>query len=52
MSKSLDSELFRNLGHPTRLKVVECLIEEEKNVGELQELVGGVKQGRLSSHLG
>lgn len=51
MTRSLDSDLFRNLGHPTRLKVVEYLIEGEKNVGELLELVGEVQQGRLSSHL-
>ena len=53
MARSLnsDSDLFRNLGHPTRLKVLEYLVEGEKNVGERLELVGEVQQGRLSSHL-
>ena len=51
MNKALDSDLLRYLGHPVRLRIVECLMEEEKSVGELQELVGDIKQGRLSSHL-
>ena len=52
MVHSLDADLFRNLGHPTRLKVLEYLVDGEKNVGELLRLVGGLHQGRLSSHLG
>ncbi|MBI4283575.1 MAG: winged helix-turn-helix transcriptional regulator [Chloroflexi bacterium] len=52
MTQFLDANLFHNLGHPTRLKVLENLVEGEKNVGELLNLVGGLPQGRLSSHLG
>lgn len=52
MVHSFDADLFRILGHPTRLKVLEQLVEGEKNVGELLKLVGGLPQGRLSSHLG
>ncbi len=51
MVYSLDADLFRNLGHPIRLKILEYLVEGEKNVGELLRLVGGLHQGRLSSHL-
>lgn len=47
-----DADLFRNLGHGTRLEILENLLEGEKNVTELLKLTGGMQQGRLSSHLG
>ena len=46
-----NAELFKNLGQCTRLKILESLMEGEKNVTELQELVKDVPQGRLSTHL-
>lgn len=52
MTKTFNSDLFHNLGNPTRLKIVEHLIQGEKNVSELLELMEGLQQGRLSSHLG
>lgn len=44
------AKFFRGLGDPTRLKIVESLLEGEKNVSELVELIGS-PQGRISSHL-
>jgi DNA-binding transcriptional ArsR family regulator len=46
-----ESDLFRYLGNPTRLRIVKLLIDGEKNVTELQELLGNIKQGNLSDHL-
>ena len=51
MAQENDAELFRNLGQTTRLKIVESLMEGEKNVSELLEIIGDVPQGRLSTHL-
>ena len=45
------AQLFKYLGQSTRLKIMETLVNGEKNVGELQEVVD-VPQGRLSTHLG
>ncbi|MFH1639041.1 MAG: ArsR family transcriptional regulator [Chloroflexota bacterium] len=47
-----DVEMFHNLGHATRLQILEYLLEGEKTVSELLELISGLKQGRLSNHLG
>lgn len=47
---AVEAKLFRALGDPTRLRVLELLLERERSVSELQELTG-VPQGRLSSHL-
>lgn len=44
------AKFFRGLGDPTRLRIVELLLEGEKNVSELVELTGS-PQGRISSHL-
>ena len=52
IEKTLDVTLLNDLRHPIRLKILSCLMKGEKNVSELMELVGGVQQGRLSSHLG
>ena len=46
-----DAKLFHDLGHPTRLKILRSLLEGEKSVGELVEVLGGVSQARVSSHL-
>lgn len=44
------SKFFRALGDPSRLKILDALLEGEKNVGELVQLVGS-SQGRVSNHL-
>ena len=44
------AKFFRGLGDPTRLRILELLLEGEKNVGELVELIGS-PQGRVSNHL-
>ena len=51
--KRLDvtARFFRVLGDPTRLKVLELLLEDgEVNVGAMLRRLG-IAQGRLSSHL-
>ncbi len=44
------AKFFRGLGDPTRLRIVQLLLEGDKNVGELVDLTG-VPQGRVSTHL-
>lgn len=44
------AKFYRGLGDPTRLRILEHLLEGEKNVGELVEVLG-TAQGRVSSHL-
>lgn len=44
------AKLFRGLGDPTRVRILQLLLERERSVGELVEETG-VLQGRLSSHL-
>lgn len=51
MAEELNAELLRDLGQITRLKIVESLMEGEKNVSELQNILGNISQGRLSTHL-
>ncbi len=46
----LTAKLFRGLGDPNRLQILECLVEKERNVGELVDLLGA-PQGRVSNHL-
>lgn len=41
---------FRVLGDPTRLRLIEALLEGERTVSELVELLG-VPQSRVSNHL-
>ena len=41
---------FRILGDPTRLRIVEALLERERTVGELVDLVVA-PQSRVSNHL-
>ena len=44
------AKFYRGLGDPTRLRILELLLEGAKNVGELVNLLG-TAQGRVSSHL-
>ncbi len=46
-----DAKFFHDLGHPVRLDILKHLLTGEKNVGELVELLGGLSQWRVSSHL-
>ncbi len=41
---------FRVLGDPTRLRIIEVLLERERTVSELVEFVGA-PQSRVSNHL-
>ena len=47
---SFTAKFFRGLGDPTRVRVLQLLMERERNVSELVDETG-VLQGRLSSHL-
>jgi len=51
MADIQDAELLRDLGQLTRLRILEALLDGEKNVSELQEILKDVPQGRLSTHL-
>ncbi|MBI4330681.1 MAG: winged helix-turn-helix transcriptional regulator [Chloroflexi bacterium] len=44
------AKFFRALGDPARLKILDALMEAEKNVSELVDAVG-LSQGRVSCHL-
>ncbi|MGH2546678.1 MAG: ArsR/SmtB family transcription factor [Actinomycetota bacterium] len=44
------SRYFRVLGDPTRLRILEALLERERTVTELVQLVGA-PQSRVSNHL-
>jgi ArsR family transcriptional regulator, cadmium/lead-responsive transcriptional repressor len=44
------SRYFRVLGDPTRLRIVEALLEGERTVSDLVDLLG-VPQSRVSNHL-
>ena len=44
------SRYFRILGDPTRLRIVEALLERERTVSELVDLLGA-PQSRVSNHL-
>lgn len=46
----LTSRFFRVLGDPTRLRIVELLLNGEKTVTEIVKAIG-YPQGRISSHL-
>lgn len=41
---------FRVLGDPTRVQIIEALLEKERTVKELVEMVGA-PQSRISNHL-
>ncbi len=44
------ARFFRALGDPTRLRLLQALLERERSVGELVNLVGA-PQSRVSNHL-
>lgn len=46
----LMAKFFRALGDPTRLRILQAVLDEERNVSELVALTGS-PQGRVSSHL-
>ena len=43
-------KFFKGLGDSTRLRIVETLLEKERNVSELLNLIG-VPQSNISNHL-
>lgn len=47
----LKSELFRALGHPVRVRLLELLVEGERPVSELLTATG-LEPSHLSQHLG
>lgn len=51
MSSELYAKFFRGLGDPTRVRIVQLLLEKPRTVSELVSLLGS-PQGRVSSHLG
>src|SRR5215218_5647368 len=44
------SRFFQVMADPTRVRILELLLDGERNVGELVEALG-LQQGRVSSHL-
>lgn len=50
LKSELTGRLFQVLADPTRVRIVELLLDGEKNVGELVTALGA-PQGRVSSHL-
>jgi DNA-binding transcriptional ArsR family regulator len=49
-SAAVAAKFFRGLGDPTRVRILQMLVDGERTVGELVDEVGGL-QGRVSSHL-
>lgn len=47
----LKAELFKALGHPARVRVLELLSEGERSVSEMQPIVG-IETSHLSQQLG
>ncbi len=47
---ALLAKFFRGLGDPTRIRILQLLVESERTVGELVEELDSF-QGRVSSHL-
>ena len=43
-------KFFKGLGDPTRLRIIEALLEKERNVSELIKRIG-VPQSNISNHL-
>jgi ArsR family transcriptional regulator len=48
---NIKAELFKALGHPARIRILEVLTAGEHAVGELQPLVG-IESSHLSQQLG
>ncbi len=51
LQAELDARFFRGLADPTRVRILEHLVEGEKRVGEIVELLG-LPQSSVSMHLG
>ncbi|MBI2939200.1 MAG: winged helix-turn-helix transcriptional regulator [Chloroflexi bacterium] len=47
----IEARFFRGLADPSRVRILELLLEGEKNVSELVEQTG-LAQNRVSTHLG
>jgi ArsR family transcriptional regulator len=47
----MKAEVFRALGHPMRIRILERLAGDERSVGELQGLLA-IDAGGISAHLG
>jgi DNA-binding transcriptional ArsR family regulator len=43
-------KFFKGLGDPTRIRIVEALLQKERNVSELLKLLG-IPQSNISNHL-
>ena len=43
-------KFFKRLGDPTRIRIVEALLEKERNVSELIKIIGA-PQSNISNHL-
>ncbi len=43
-------KFFKGLGDPTRIRIVEALVDKERNVTELIKIIG-VPQSNISNHL-
>jgi len=50
LSLELSAKFLRGLGDPNRLRILELLVEKERNVNQLVELLRA-PQGRVSNHL-
>ena len=50
LKADVTARFFQVLADPTRVRIVELLLDGEKNVGELVDTLG-MQQGRVSSHL-
>lgn len=50
LSAELSAKFLRGLGDPNRLKILELLVEKERNVNELVDILKA-PQGRVSNHL-
>ena len=46
-----DSEILKTLGHPLRLRIVECLMSDECNVNKIINIFN-IPQSTVSQHLG
>ncbi len=46
----IKAELFKALGHPARIRILELLVEGERSVGEMQPSVG-IELSHLSQQL-
>lgn len=50
MNYKKKSEILRALAHPARIKIAEVLMEGDKCVNEIKEIVG-LRQPNISQHL-